>query len=89
METLLDEMLAAWKTGDLATLDRMVQDSFRDYPEMYGKFVTDRNRMWADKLEDMARKDRTCMVVVGTAHLAGKEGLLELLKEKGFRIEQL
>jgi len=89
IETFLDEMLAAWKTGDLAVLDKMVQESFQDYPAMYKKFVTDRNRTWADKLEGLAKKDQTCMVVVGTAHLAGKEGLLELLKEKGFSIEQL
>jgi uncharacterized protein YbaP (TraB family) len=89
IETLLDEMISAWKIGDLARLDTIVQESFADYPEMYGKFVTERNRAWAEKLDGMADKEKTCMVIVGTAHLGGKEGLLELMKARGFTLKQL
>jgi len=89
MEILLDDMLQTWKAGDLEQLNAMMMDSFKDYPDMYRQFVTDRNKAWAEKLEGLADKDKTCMVVVGTAHLAGKEGLLELLKAKGYSVEQL
>jgi len=89
METLLDDMLKTWKAGDLDKLNAIMMDSFKDYPDMYRQFVTDRNKAWAEKLEGLADKDKTCMVVVGTAHLAGKEGLLELLKAKGYSVEQL
>ena len=82
-------MNAAWKKGDLARLDAMVQESFKDYPEMYDRFVTDRNRAWAEKLNGMASRENTCMVIVGTAHLAGKEGLIELMKTRGYTLEQL
>ena len=67
----------------------MMRTSFEEYPGMYEKFVTDRNKTWAEKLAELAAKDQTCMVVVGAAHLGGKEGLLELLKHKGYSIEQL
>lgn len=89
METLLDDMIKAWKNGDIEALDKVVRDNFKEYPGMHAKFVTDRNKSWADKLDEMADKEKTCMVVVGCAHLAGKDSLLELLKAKGYAIEQL
>ena len=88
METMLGEMMTAWKNGDLDRLDETVRASFEEYPDMYKQFVTDRNKTWAKKLRDLSSKDKTCMVVVGVAHLAGREGLLELLRQKGYTIEQ-
>ncbi len=89
METLLDEMLAAWKSGGVDKLDEIMREGFKDYPDMYRQFVTDRNKAWVEKLDGMADPDRTGMVVVGVAHLAGEEGLLELMKARGYAIEQL
>ena len=88
METMLDTMLGAWKGGDLEKLDEITRQGFADYPDMYARFVTDRNKDWAEKLDKLANKEKPCMVVVGVAHLAGKEGLLELLKTRGYAIEQ-
>jgi len=89
IETMMDDIIKAWKNGELSKLDGIMKDSFNDYPEMYKKFVTDRNKVWAEKLDGMASKDKTHMVVVGVAHLAGKEGLIELLKARGYTVEQL
>jgi uncharacterized protein YbaP (TraB family) len=33
-------------------------------------------------------KPQPCFVVVGAAHLIGPDGLLALLKKKGYKIEQ-
>jgi uncharacterized protein YbaP (TraB family) len=89
METMLDEMMTAWKNGDLDRLDEFTRTGFEEYPDMYEKFVTARNKAWVDKLDRLADKHKSCMVVVGVAHLAGREGLLELLGRKGYTIEQL
>ena len=89
METLLADMMAAWKNGDLGRLDEIARASFEEYPGMYEKFVTNRNKTWAEELDRMTVKDKTSMVVVGVAHLAGNEGLIELLQQKGYTIQQL
>ncbi len=89
IETMMDDMLGAWKKGNLDKLNALVKESFKDYPNLYEQFVTDRNKTWADKLDCMADKEKKYMVVVGAAHLAGKKGLLELLRAKGYSIEQL
>lgn len=89
METMLNDMMKAWKNGNLDKLDKITRAGFKDYPGMYEKFVTDRNKTWVKELDKLAAKDKTCMVVVGVAHLAGKGGLIELLKQKGYTLEQL
>ncbi len=89
MESMLTDMMTAWKKGDLSKLDEMTRESFKEYPGMFEKFVTDRNKRWIEELDKLAGKGKTCMVVVGVAHLAGEGGLLELLKAKGYSIEQL
>lgn len=89
LETMLGEMMTAWKNGDLGRLDELTRTSFEEYPGMYEKFVTARNKVWTEKLDQLVDRDKTCMVVVGTAHLSGSEGLLELLKQRGYTIQQL
>lgn len=85
----MDRMLRAWREGDIATLGELMNESFKEYPDLYERFVLARNRDWAERLAAMATPGRTMMVVVGAAHLPGKDGLLELLARRGFRLEQL
>ena len=88
-ESQLTEILTAWKTGDSETLGELMHESFKEYPELYGLFVVERNKTWAKKLAEMADPEKTLMVVVGSAHLPGEGGLLELLRAKGYTLEQL
>lgn len=82
-------LLQAWKTGDINTLNNLFKKSFDEYPGLYDKFVTDRNKTWSKKLSAMVKDQETYMVVVGAGHLPGEEGLLKLLEKKGFAVEQL
>ena len=56
---------------------------------MYRRLLLERNQAWLPKLEALfARKGRS-FVVVGAAHLVGPDGLLTMLKSKGYTVEQL
>ena len=88
-EEKLDELLAAWVGGDIDTVGQLVLESFEDYPNLYTDFIAARNRNWIGKLEAMLESGKTHMVVVGAGHLPGKGGVLELLKAKGCKLEQL
>jgi uncharacterized protein YbaP (TraB family) len=89
IEEEMSSMEKAWETGDIDALGKLMSRSFKDYPALYKTFVLDRNKQWLKKLTDMLEKPETCMVVVGAGHLAGKDGLLELLKKEGYTLEQL
>lgn len=91
--TVIEEDVAflekAWKTGDSEALSALMSKSFEGYPNLYKTFVLDRNERWLKTLRGLLKTSETHMVVVGAGHLSGKGGLLELLKQKGYAMEQL
>ncbi len=56
---------------------------------VYEKLVYQRNRRMTAKIEDLLRSKDTCFIVVGAGHLVGKKGIVELLKTKGYSVEQM
>jgi uncharacterized protein YbaP (TraB family) len=56
---------------------------------VYEKLILERNRSLASKIEEFLRKKEICFVVVGAAHLVGNQGIIEILKGRGFLVEQL
>ena len=79
----------AWKSGDTATVERIVLRDLKAEPEIYARLLIERNRTWLPKIEALFARPTSSLVVVGAAHLIGTDGLLELLKAKGYRIEQM
>ncbi len=51
--------------------------------------MTERNLQWLPLIEKLFQGDVDAMVVVGSLHLVGEQGLIELLKGKGYKVEQL
>jgi uncharacterized protein len=79
----------AWRRGDADTDTRVFMDGFRDFPSLGERLLAVRNRKWIPKIEQYLRSGQTYFVVVGTAHMGGPEGLLALLRARGYKIEQL
>jgi uncharacterized protein YbaP (TraB family) len=57
--------------------------------EFHEKLVFERNKNIASKIEGYLKTKEHYFVVVGAAHLVGKDGIIEILKKKGYLIEQL
>ncbi|HKT80769.1 MAG TPA: TraB/GumN family protein [Vicinamibacterales bacterium] len=92
LDTANDSVLAlanAWRSGDLNEVDRLALKELRDEAKLYQRLIVDRNRNWMPKLEALFNRPGQALVVVGAAHLAGADGLLEMFKAKGYTIEQL
>jgi uncharacterized protein YbaP (TraB family) len=81
-----DKMITAWKNGSLDELHDMLFDEAERYPELMELFLTSRNRAWIDPLDKMLKKGDKAMILVGAGHLAGKTGVLQLLKDRGYRV---
>jgi uncharacterized protein YbaP (TraB family) len=79
----------AWRAGDQPTVEQIVLRSLREDPLMYRQLLVERNRNWLPKLESLLERRGHTIVVVGAAHLVGPDGLIALLKAKGYTIEQL
>jgi uncharacterized protein len=79
----------AWLQGNVAQLDSILNSKMGDAPDLFAKVVTDRNKNWIPKIEELLKGSQDALVVVGAAHLVGKLGVVELLKAKGYTVEQL
>jgi uncharacterized protein YbaP (TraB family) len=83
------DMVAAWKTGDVPKLEKLLNEAVQESPAIFKRLVTDRNQRWIPKIEEFLRGNKRALVVVGAGHLVGKDGVVELLKKKGFKVTQL
>ncbi len=82
------DLLKAWQTGDAVKLDAFLNEAKQEAPAIFKRLLTDRNRNWLPKIEALLRGDQTAIVIVGAGHLVGKEGLVELLKQKEYKVTQ-
>jgi uncharacterized protein YbaP (TraB family) len=84
-----DRMLNAWREGDIDFLANSVYSDFKDFPAMATRLLAARNRNWIPKIENYIRSGQTYFVVVGAAHLGRSDGVIALLKARGYKVEQL
>ncbi len=88
----VDKLVDAWKSGAVekmeATITRSLAEDRRFYI-IYDKLVYRRNRSMAQKIEAYLKTNGTYFVIVGAAHLLGDKGIIHLLKDKGYSVEQL
>jgi uncharacterized protein YbaP (TraB family) len=82
-------MTQAWKSGDPAAIEQQIADDLREEPEMYSRLLLDRNHSWLPKIEALFGRPKPAFVVVGAAHLVGADGLLAMLKAKGYTLTQM
>jgi hypothetical protein len=84
----LGTLVADWRRGDSAALEKTLLTGFRDFPAAYTSLIVERNRNWMPQIEACFTRPSPCFVVVGAAHLVGPDGLLVMLQRKGYRLEQ-
>jgi len=77
-----DNLLRAYLGENLNAIDSMVNLSDSAYIDA---LLTRRNHKMALRMDSMAHR-RTMVFAVGAAHLPGKEGVIALLKERGFEL---
>lgn len=84
----LEELLAAWRSGDTGSLASLMSAEFDDFPELYRPLTEDRNRAWVARLVDLLDDRDDYLVVVGALHLVGRNSVVDLLRERGYRVTQ-
>ncbi len=84
-----ETLMNAWRRGDANEIERFERQSFKNLPSFRVRLIEDRNRNWIPKIEHLLRGHDTCFVVAGAAHMGGPNGVVELLKRRGYRVDQL
>jgi uncharacterized protein YbaP (TraB family) len=84
----VDDMVHAWQRGDTAWFAKEMQSEFGSDPRLYQSLLTARNRKWLPQIEALLNDDKNYLVIVGTGHLVGRDGVIELLKKDGIGATQ-
>ncbi|HMK84602.1 MAG TPA: TraB/GumN family protein [Steroidobacteraceae bacterium] len=79
----VDEMVHAWQRGDTSWFESELKSDLGRDPAVYQSLLVSRNRKWIARIESLLNDDQNYLVIVGTAHLVGRDSVLELLKRDG------
>ena len=88
----IDLVHARWRAGDEKALEEMMTTQFkRDYAQLYQRINVGRNQAWLPKIRRMldGEDHDDVLVVVGSLHLLGSDGLVSQLRSQGYRVERL
>jgi uncharacterized protein YbaP (TraB family) len=85
----VSKLADAWKAGDAPTVERIVLQDLKQDPQMYQRLLVERNRNWLPTIDQLFARRGHAFVVVGAAHLVGPDGLLAMLRAKGYTVEQM
>jgi uncharacterized protein YbaP (TraB family) len=86
--TQVRDMVKAWKQGNVQELETLLA-GMEEYPELNQALVINRNNDWLPHIEKALQENEPVFIVVGALHLLGKDGLVAILKEKGYLVQQL
>lgn len=83
----ITELVRSWAEGDTGTFDRQFQETLGgDLPELRDALFIDRNRRWAERIDGLMAGSGKTLIAVGAGHLAGKDGVIGLLRAKGYKL---
>lgn len=81
---LLQQLTNAYKSQNLDTLWKVFQEQMTGYE--YDAIVKVRNLNWEKQMKELLPKQST-LFVVGAGHLPGEFGMINLLREAGFKVK--
>jgi len=84
----VNKLTDAWKAGDAAAVEKIVLADLKTDQFLYQRLLVERNKNWMPKIEALFTNKTRGLVLVGAAHLVGPDGLVAMLKAKGYRVEQ-
>lgn len=86
MKTLYERILHAWLRGDMAAIVREEQVGERPDPAVEQAVLVARNRDWSVAIAQLRGRP---FIAVGTGHLTGRDNLISLLEERGYRMTRV
>lgn len=83
-----ENILQTYLRGDIENMRQMLRSQLAISGNAYNLLITNRNIVMANGIDSLCRK-QGLFVAVGAAHLAGPEGIIQLLRNKGLNVRQV
>lgn len=88
----MDSIMKHWQAGDAAGMEALIFQTINEEPDLapvYEKLIYERNAHMASDIEAFLKTKHRYFVVVGAGHLVGKGSIVDLLRKKGYVVEQM
>lgn len=89
VDSAMNDLIASWRHGDIADIEATLLQDIRQYPEIYGSILRQRNENWVGQIAGLLDDSQNYLIIVGAMHLVGDDGLQSLLQKEGLVVRQL
>lgn len=87
---MIKKIQAAYVAGDPDALQKLMdEETDMGSKTLTKKLLDDRNVAMTAKMEEYLRGKENAFVVVGAAHIIGDKGVAKLLRDKGYKVDQV
>ncbi|MCE3296691.1 MAG: hypothetical protein K0R65_2405 [Crocinitomicaceae bacterium] len=83
-----DNLLNAYLRGDIEHVRTIIQNQMNHSRAAYDRLIVKRNVTMANGIDTLCRR-QSLFIAVGAGHLAGEEGIIQLLRKKGYHVRQV
>jgi uncharacterized protein len=87
----IQQFETAWRTGDDEGMRKATEPDAdtEDLKKFHAEIIQKRNISMTEKLEAYAKGQNIVLCAVGAAHLVGEQGIPNLIRAKGYTVEQV
>ena len=89
MKDRVQRLRDVWSSGDADRLEAITREDTRTPEKITRAMLQDRNPHMADVAEQFLKGKETTFLIVGAAHMVGKEGIVAILEKRGYKVEQV
>ncbi len=82
-------LTTAWRRGDVAALETMINEDIDAVPAARRAIITDRNRRWTAWIKGRMAQPGTVLIAVGAGHLVGADGVPAMLAANGVTVTRV
>ena len=87
-KNVTDSLMDGYKQQDLSLIEKMTKEEEGVASKYLDLLLYKRNRNWVKQFDGIA-KEKSTLFAVGAGHLPGDQGVLELLRKKGYTVSPL
>ncbi len=84
-----EKLVEMYLKGDLYALDKFMRVNLSVQKDLYDKLIVKRNLQMTQRLDSLLKAKQNFFCAVGAGHLAGTEGIISLLRSKGYRLRPM
>lgn len=84
---MFDDLVSAWARGDMDRIDQIMNEDLREASaDLYQIIIVQRNQNWIPQILGILEGEGTVFVAVGSGHMPGETGIINLLREEGLEV---